>query len=52
MSVQNIDKDKSGEDRLKAAKTDYDKLAERMKPFIKKREIKTNSTSGKWIACE
>jgi hypothetical protein len=37
-----------GKERLEVAKKDFDRLMEEVKPFIRKRDIKTYSTSGEW----
>lgn len=42
----------SGKERLKTAMKDYEKLVEELKPFIKKRKIKTHSSSGQWNVSE
>lgn len=36
------------EEKLKEAKENYEEIMEEIKPFIKKSELKRNSTTGKW----
>ena len=43
------------EQKLESAKTDFNKLMEEIKPFIKKSDMHIPSTSGKWVdnsACD
>ena len=37
-------------DKIKKAETDYRKMWEEIKPFIRKREAKQYSTAGQWRA--
>jgi hypothetical protein len=36
------------EERLIAARKDYEKIAREIAPYIKKRKVKKHSTSGAW----
>jgi len=50
MQAKEIEKDASyNKEKLEAARKDFDKIMKTVSPFIKKRSIRINSTSDRWI---
>jgi hypothetical protein len=48
--IDNIPDDKKA--RFESAKKNYDRITIELLPYVRKREVKTFSTSGKWIVSE
>jgi hypothetical protein len=53
MQTKEVEKNiPSGKEKLDAAKEPFDRMMKEIRPFIKKRDIKTYSTSGEWTVTQ